>query len=126
MASFQKNFKPKEYERTFLDYDPYYNEKTFFPSRNQAPKRMSTLLPFKEGKGDDILGPNAPALTVSPETLLLFKKLDITRITNRIIVCATPWEGPTDPLYHHNNLNELASFLNTRYQDNYLIWNLSG
>ncbi|KAI8915617.1 hypothetical protein EDD86DRAFT_196458 [Gorgonomyces haynaldii] len=69
-------------------------------------------------------GPQAPS-QVPMELSVIFKQLDIVRITNRIIVCGTPIKGKTDASLHMNNIADLALFLNTRYGNKYLIWNLS-
>lgn len=41
--------------------------------------------------------------------------LDITRISDRIIVMGRCWNHRTDKATFRNNINEIALFLNTRY-----------
>lgn len=63
-------------------------------------------------------------------------KLDITRISNRILVCSRCWNNApinSDTILPissasaiKNNALELAAFLNTRYRDCYSIWNFGG
>jgi hypothetical protein len=50
--------------------------------------------------------------------------LDITRISNRILVMGRCWTYRTDKAACRNNVEEIACFLNARYEKNYLIINL--
>lgn len=51
--------------------------------------------------------------------------LDITRISDRIIVISQCWRHRTEKKSFRNNVHEMAIFLETRYQDSYMIWNFS-
>lgn len=50
--------------------------------------------------------------------------LDITRISDRILVMGRCWTYRTDKAACRNNIEEIACFLNARYEKNYLIINL--
>nr|KAJ3413846.1 hypothetical protein HK105_001955 [Polyrhizophydium stewartii] len=54
------------------------------------------------------------------------RHLDLRRITNRVIASGLPWKQPSSGQSHRNNVNDLARFLDCRYHDRYMIWNLAG
>ncbi|KAJ3315169.1 hypothetical protein HDV04_004310 [Boothiomyces sp. JEL0838] len=55
----------------------------------------------------------------------VINKLDITRVTNRILVCGLPTRYASSKRGRTNNLKDLSYFLNTKYSDNYMLWNLA-
>ncbi|KAI9206006.1 uncharacterized protein BJ171DRAFT_580080 [Polychytrium aggregatum] len=52
--------------------------------------------------------------------------VDIIRITNRVLVMGLPWMYRSERTNRRNNIGDIAVFLNTRYGNNYMIWNLAG
>ena len=89
--------KAKEFERSFVDHDPFYHEVDFMPTRIQAPKRQSSLFAKQTNfLPDSILGPIPPVLMIPASVALTFDKLDLRRITNRLIASGLPHHGPTD------------------------------
>ena len=75
-----------------------------------------------------ILGVPPPSIPIESQRQFasVFESMDLRRITNRVLACGLPWKHPSDKANHRNNINDLSSFLNKRYQDNYMIWNLAG
>lgn len=56
--------------------------------------------------------------------IILKLELDITRISNRILVMGRAWHHRTLQSSHCNNIDELGIFLQTRYGRNFMIWNV--
>jgi hypothetical protein len=52
-------------------------------------------------------------------------QLDITTIHAQLMVIGKPWDHPTKKKDHKNNIDHVVSFLEKRYHDHYLIFNLS-
>jgi hypothetical protein len=89
-------FEPRSYEQGLISDDPYYQD-------------------------------NARRVTsghLSPQLVRISQSLNITRITNRLISIGMPTNSPSDG--RRNNVKELAEFLQSRYHDCYMIWNLTG
>ena len=53
--------------------------------------------------------------------LIVPETLDITRISDRLLVTSRCWNKDCNTL---NNANEMAHFLNSKYKDKYLLWNI--
>ncbi|KAJ3276244.1 hypothetical protein HDV01_005692 [Terramyces sp. JEL0728] len=70
-----------------------------------------------------ILGPEA--FSNNHVATNVINKLDITRITNRILVCGLPTRYASSKRNRTNNIKDLSYFLNTKYPNNYMIWNLA-
>ena len=90
-----------------LDHDEFYRTDTD-PAALTNQRRKS--------------GSNLP---VSPKFRKIVNDLDVTRITNRLVACGLPWRQRTERGSRRNNVEDLARFLNFRYPDRYLIWNLT-
>jgi hypothetical protein len=88
----------------------------FFPENNALPL-------YRKAPG---IGPAPVKLSPYSKVKHKIPQLDITRITNRIIVCGLPWDNSNDRLQHRINSLDLATFLNERYNDKYLLFNLAG
>ncbi|KAI9328061.1 hypothetical protein BDR26DRAFT_874523 [Obelidium mucronatum] len=56
----------------------------------------------------------------------LVATLDVSRITDRVIACGLPWQKPSDPKNHRNNVRDLGLFLKGRYRDRFMVFNLTG
>ncbi|KAI8912402.1 hypothetical protein BC831DRAFT_517331 [Entophlyctis helioformis] len=67
-----------------------------------------------------------PPLPADPNFLRIVRRLDIRRITNRVMAAGLPWKQRSDQRLHRNSIADLALFLNTRYAGRYMIWNLAG
>ncbi|KAJ1548028.1 hypothetical protein HK096_006823 [Nowakowskiella sp. JEL0078] len=104
-----------------LSHDPFYNDVPYLdPVPSPAPPGKDGLLRFHH-----ILGAPHPPLPDDLPFLSIRASLDISRISNRLITCGLPWDKDTDLHSHHNNISDLSRFLNTRYPNKYLIWNLA-
>ena len=53
-------------------------------------------------------------LTTTTTTPGPFEQLDVTRVSDRLLVMGRAWSHRTDKESHRNNVNELATVLNAR------------
>lgn len=88
----------------------------FFPERDHAPPKKLAFLKVTEPPRQDSNN--------LPEKMAKLN-LDLTRISNRILVMGRCWNYRTDREANRNNLEESACFLNARYEKSYLIFNMS-
>lgn len=65
-----------------------------------------------------------PPLPSDPEFSKISRELDITRITNRLIVSGLPWKNRSEIGSNRNSIEDLSRFLNVRYGNSYMIFNL--
>lgn len=89
-----------------LTYDEFYPEPT------QLPPPPHYLLP--------------PPLPDDPSFRRIITKLDLTRITDRVLALGMCWRQRSDKRSRRNNVDDLARFMNTRYPGRYMLWNLAG
>ncbi|KAI8805430.1 hypothetical protein BJ742DRAFT_406709 [Cladochytrium replicatum] len=104
-----------------LSHDDYYKEEFHFPVSPPPGPPGANGRP----KYHRLLGAPPPPLPGDRNFINMAQTLDIVRITNRVIVCGLPWKFRTDKKTHHNDIDELASFLNTRYPKRYMVFNLA-
>ena len=90
-----------------VDHDEFYRTDTDPAALTNQRRKSGTNLP------------------VSPKFRKIVNDLDVTRITNRLVACGLPWRQRTERGSRRNNVEDLARFLNFRYPDRYLIWNLT-
>lgn len=84
----------------------------FFPEKDQG-KKLGFLKLNDPSKSNVVL------------EKLTRMNLDLTRISNRVLVMGRCWAYRTDREAHRNNLDEIACFLNARYERSYLIFNFA-
>jgi len=87
-----------------LTNDPFFPERTHFPHGND-----SLIPPLPNDRYFQSIKNN----------------LDITRITDRLLVMGSVWKNITEKRSARNNIDEVAYFIKTRYQRKFMIWNLS-
>ncbi|TPX56099.1 hypothetical protein PhCBS80983_g04792 [Powellomyces hirtus] len=90
---------------------PMLTHDDFFPEPRPLPSPPASNLP--------------PPLPTDESFLSLLGKIDITRITDRVISAGMCWAQRSDRRIRRNNINDLARFVNTRYPGRYMIWNLA-
>lgn len=111
-------FGPEQPLKDLLDLKP----DPFFPEKEQgtASKKLSFL---------KVSDPNATTPSTQREDLIVEQltklNLDLTRISDRILVMGRCWMYRTDREACRNNIEEVACFLNARYEKNYLVFNFS-
>jgi hypothetical protein len=67
-----------------------------------------------------------PPLPADPTFRRIVQDLDMTRLTDRILVMGSVWKQRTEKGSRRNNLNDVGRFLNTRYpRQRYTVWNFS-
>lgn len=93
--------------------DPYYDEPKTLHSKNP----LAFLKATDPSKSSEDLHED---MVVQKLRKL---KLDITRISDRLLVIGRCWNYRTDQEACRNNIEEVACFLNARYERNYLIFN---
>lgn len=98
-------------EQSLLTRDPFFQDSAFFPPFPGSPSFLYGTLP--------------PAPKDS-RLLKLISQIDMTRITNRLIIAGLFWKEKTDKTSKRNNLGDGATFLNQRFGEKYMIWNLAG
>ncbi|KAJ3146226.1 hypothetical protein HDU89_006367 [Geranomyces variabilis] len=90
---------------------PLLTHDDFFPESQRFPPAPPHLQP--------------PAFPTDESFLALTRRLDITRITDRVISAGMCWAQRTDKRVRRNNVGDLARFVNTRYPGRYMVWNLA-
>jgi len=77
-----------------------------------------------------VMATRTPQRLMSPTSiafsLLGEDTLDLTRITDRVFAGGMIWKQRTAIPSHRNNIDDLAGFLNTHFNRQYMIWNLAG
>ncbi|KAI8849820.1 hypothetical protein BC829DRAFT_416504 [Chytridium lagenaria] len=112
-----------------LDWSTIREKNTVFMVRNQdgsvqpPPLWGATRIPLSRVIG--LLDVEPPQLPRDPTFRKMASVLDITRITNRIMACGLCWKHRTEKKSHRNNIDDMALFLNTRFPNRYMIWNLA-
>ncbi|KAJ3118312.1 hypothetical protein HDU96_002469 [Phlyctochytrium bullatum] len=127
---------PAPSHKFLVTHDPYFYERTIVPPRPVLPQHRNadgsrpppplwgaTRIPLSRVIGPLDLEP--PQLPKEPSFRKMASALDLTRITNRILAAGLPWKNRTDRKGHRNNAEDLALFLNTRFRNRYMIWNLA-
>lgn len=87
-----------------LTFDPFFPERTHFPHGND-----SLIPPLPNDRYFQSIKNN----------------LDITRITDRLVVMGSVWKNITEKRSARNNIDEISYFIKARYQKKFMIWNLS-
>lgn len=108
----------------------HHGSRTFIGSATQTMLRLIDRDDFYQNDADpkattDQRRKSAENLKISPKLQKIVQNLDITRITNRLIVCGLPWRQRTERGSRRNNVDDLATFLNFRYPGRYMIWSLT-
>lgn len=115
---------PDAYLENDLFYAPLEKQRRISITSLSGNSSPSKTQPYVQG--DVVNGVNGvPKLPEDPDFRRIIYELDITRITNRIIVMGLPWRSRSEKKSHRNNVEDLSRFLNTRYKGKYMIWNLS-
>ena len=98
----------------YLTYDEFY------------PFQQNLPFEIQPGKLDlsNLVGPEQPLFPITMKSLSL--NLDITRITNRVIACGLLTDKQTNKDLHQNNVKDIRSFMDSRYKQKYMVWNLAG
>ncbi|KAJ3289123.1 hypothetical protein HK104_007721, partial [Borealophlyctis nickersoniae] len=109
----QRPFRPI----SMVTHDDFYLEPRRAPAH---------ALAYAGGRADKVLGPKPPQAPRDGPLRELVNTLDITRITNRVIAMGLCWRHRTEKKSHRNNVDDIARFLNMRYSNRYMIWNLAG
>lgn len=61
---------------------------------------------------------------VNPEAYAYHHQLDLTYITSRVLVCSEPVNTQFPYWLFKNNINDILEFLNSRYKDHWMVYNL--
>ncbi|KAK5667876.1 hypothetical protein QVD99_004927 [Batrachochytrium dendrobatidis] len=135
------SLKSKEYERRFIQQDDFYKESHFVSASRHSTRNSSGLfLPSNASNTEHgalksthaslnttlFSGQQLPDLPQDSLFLQLIKRIDVCRITNRIIACGLPCKLSSSITNHRNHIADLCRFLDTRYPQKYMIWNLAG
>jgi hypothetical protein len=102
-------------EQSLLTKDSFFNDGAFLPSFPGKPTYLYGTIP-----PEMLLGPEADKIK------RVIASVDITRITNRLILCGLFWKEKSDKFSKRNNIVDGSQFLNTRFKDKYIVWNLAG
>ncbi|KAI8899050.1 hypothetical protein BC833DRAFT_619749 [Globomyces pollinis-pini] len=124
-------FTSRNLEALLLDLDDFFIESHSLSSRNDDIRinllfeKFPFILDYSTPLENWIIGNNPPLLPRNQTFINLIHRIDITRITNRILTCGLPTNSKSSKRSRTNNVLDLADFLNTRYPKNYMIWNLA-
>lgn len=79
---------------------------------------MAEIEDLLEWKADVLFGETADSnIRLTPVLAQLVKfDLDISRISNRLLVMGRCWSRRTDKAAHRNNIDDLSTLLNTKYK----------
>jgi hypothetical protein len=102
-------------EQSLLTKDAYFNDGAFLPSFPGNPTFLYGTTP-----PGMLLGQEADKIK------RVIASVDITRITNRLVLCGLFWKEKSDKFSKRNNIVDGSHFLNTRFKDKYIVWNLAG
>ncbi|KAH6600971.1 hypothetical protein BASA50_001976 [Batrachochytrium salamandrivorans] len=134
-----ESLKSREYELRLIQHDHFFVESN---STHNDPSRRSTGSLYRQAPAPSladasisiygplsspmVTGMKPPRKSMPPSFVQLTRRIDVRRITNRVIAAGLPCQLPSSIPLHKNNISDLSQFLDTRYPGRYMIWNLAG
>eukprot|EP00842_Homolaphlyctis_polyrhiza_P006494 jgi/Hompol1/6846/HPOL_001315-RA len=138
-GEWQHALRPREFERRLVHHDDFFAEQRHFaplPVPGAAVRTLSLHSDLRPsaaprtlyGPMDSpyVVGTRPPPLPKDPAFTAAARLLDLRRITNRVIASGLPSSHRSNPLAYRNNLLDLARFLDARFPERYMVWNLAG
>lgn len=100
--------------------------RNIFQASTPEPARAATSTTNDSPSPAQQRGRRQRGTLVDPAVERLAEQLDLTRITDRLLVAGQPWRRASERKLYRLNVDELARVLDGRYAKRYMVWDVSG
>jgi hypothetical protein len=105
-------FETQTLDETLLGFDVFYPD-----DKREVGMALSPSVPY----------PSKLCVTrAKTELREVIKNVDVTRITERLIVMGMPWKNRSSKAAKRNNVKEVAWFLQERYRGKFMVFDVNG